>query len=225
MINHGTINRKIRKIVQKELLCSAHDLRHVYRVYNNCIYLSKFEKYVDIDVLKVAALLHDIARVKEDQDNTGNTDHAVLGAEMAKKILKRIKYNKIDEVLHCIKSHRCKGMYKPKSLEAKILYDADKLDTLGAVGIVRLYMIAGQYGQAIHSDANLKRYIKDNFVDGTVNGRIINVAKHAPNLEYESKLKNLQKILYTAKAKEQAKKRVIFMNEFFSRLNKEIKLH
>lgn len=203
-------------------MCSAHDLSHVYRVYKNCIYLSRFEKRVDIEVLKVAALLHDIARVKEDQDNTGRTDHAVLGAKMAKEILARNKYKKINEVLHCIKSHRCRGMYKPKSLEAKILFDADKLDTLGAIGIARSYMIAGRYGQIIHSEANLKKYIKDNFVDGTVNGRIINVAKHTPNLEYDSKLKNLPRMLYTRKARELAKQRVAYMNEFFSRLNREI---
>lgn len=219
-----TIKQKIRKIVQKELLCSAHDLRHVYRVYKNCIYLSKFEKRVDVEVLKVAALFHDIARVKEDQDNTGKTDHAVLGAEMARKILTGIKYKKINEVLHCIKSHRYRGVYRPSSIEAKILFDADKLDTLGAIGIARSYIIAGRYGQQIHTRANMKKYIQENLVDGMVNGKIIDVAKHTPNLEYDFKYKNLPKMLYTRKARELAKNRVDFMAEFFIRLNKEIRL-
>lgn len=77
--------QKIREIVEKELkeASPAHDINHVMRVYNLCLHLAKYEPDIDLDVLKKAALLHGIARVKESQD----VDHAVLGAEMSEKIL------------------------------------------------------------------------------------------------------------------------------------------
>ncbi|MHA1581588.1 MAG: HD domain-containing protein [Candidatus Baldrarchaeia archaeon] len=78
--------RKLWKIVKKELkgASPAHDISHVMRVYDLCLLLAKYEKNVDLDVLKTAALLHNIARVKESQ----NVDHAVLGAEISEKILR-----------------------------------------------------------------------------------------------------------------------------------------
>jgi len=90
--------------VEKELSCSAHDMEHVVRVYNLCLHLAKDEPDIDLDILKTAALLHDIARVKEDQDNSGNIDHAILGAEMAEKILRGFGYpeERIKLVNHCI---------------------------------------------------------------------------------------------------------------------------
>lgn len=212
----------IKKIVELELACSAHDLEHVYRVYNFCIFLAKFEDNVDLDVLKTAALLHDIAKVREDRDNSGQTDHATLGAEMAGDILKKINYEKIDEVVHCIKTHRFKGQNRPESIEAKILFDSDKIDILGAIGIARSYMIAGQYKQTIFSNIPLEEYVKDNLVGGQIKGRIKEIAKHAPNLEFEIKIKNIPNTLFTEKGREIAKERIKFMQKFFNQLKEDI---
>jgi len=79
--------QKIKQIVEKELSCSAYGMDHVIRVYHICLEIAKYEKNVDFDVLKAIELLHDIARTKEYQDTTGSTDHAVLGAKMAEKML------------------------------------------------------------------------------------------------------------------------------------------
>ena len=80
---------KIKNIVEKELSCSAHNLDHVMRVYKLSLLLAKDEDNVDFDVLIPAALLHDIARVKESKDKTGKTDHAILGSDMAEKIFRK----------------------------------------------------------------------------------------------------------------------------------------
>lgn len=80
--------QKIKEIVERELSCAAHEMEHVMRVYNLCLHLAKYESGINLDVLKTAALLHDIARVKEFKDNTGSINHAVLGAEMAKERLR-----------------------------------------------------------------------------------------------------------------------------------------
>lgn len=74
------------EIVKDKLTCSAHNLDHVFRVYKLCLEISKYEENVDLDILVPAALLHDIARVEESNDETGQTDHAVLVSEIAGQI-------------------------------------------------------------------------------------------------------------------------------------------
>lgn len=217
--------QKIKEAVEKELSCSAHDMDHVMRVYNLCLQLAEDEPNVDLDILKTAALLHDIARVKEDRDISGKIDHALLGAEMAGKILKDsgCSGEKIKQIKHCIITHRFRGENKPETKEAKILFDADKLDVTGAIGIARAFAIAGQYGEKIYSDVPVGEYVKENLVGGRENGRIKEITKHAPNLEFETKFKHINEKLYTQKAKEIAKQRLEFMEQFFSILKKEIK--
>ena len=196
---------------------------HVMRVYNLCLSLSENED-IDLDVLKAAALLHDIARIKEDNDSSGNTDHAILGAEMAGPILQELGFaqEKIKHIQDCIVSHRYRTKNRPKTKEAQILFDADKLDVIGTTGIARSFMIAGQYGEKIYSDVPVDKYIKDNLTDGKLNGRIKETSKHSPNLEFETKFKYIPDKLYTSKAKEIGKQRLEFMKQFFDRLEKEI---
>jgi len=215
--------KKIQEVVTKELSCSAHDLEHVFRVHKFCLYLANYESSVNLDVLNTAALLHDIAKVKEDLDNSGNTDHALLGAEMAEAILKELGYTEnLDHIIQCIRTHRFKGDNKPETLEAKILFDADKIDILGSIGIARSYMIAGRYGQSIYNDTLIDDYIKDNLVGGDLKGRIMNNSKHSPNLEFEIKIKKIPENLFTDKAKEIARQRIDFMENYFSQLKKDI---
>jgi len=214
--------RKLKKIVIKELkgASPAHDINHVMRVYNLCLHLSKYEPDVDLDILKTAALLHDIARVRESQE----VDHAILGAEMAENILRKLGYHeeKIKLIKHCIIAHRFRSGNKPKTIEAKILFDADKLDVLGAVGIARSFIAAEEYGQKLYLDTPLDNYVRENLVGKKLSGRIKDPSKHAPNLEFETKFKYIPDRLYTPKAKEIAKQRLGYMKQFFERLKREI---
>lgn len=214
-------HKKIKEIVEKELSCSAHNLDHILRVYNLCILLSKFEENVDLEVLIPAALLHDIARVKESQDKTGELDHAVLGSQIAEGILRDLEYEEenIKKIKHCIIAHRFRSGNAPKTIEAKILFDADKLDGLGAVGIARTFMLAGQFGQSLSISESLSDYISNNT---TENGRLKEVSKHSPFIEYEVKFKKVPGQLYTKKAKEVGLNRLRFMDEFFKKLSLEI---
>ena len=125
--------QKIKEIVEKELSCSAHDMEHVLRVYNLCLHLAENESDVDLDILKTSALLHDIARAKEDKDDSGSIDHAILGAEMAEKILIDFGYSKdkIEAIKHCIIAHRFRSGNEPKTKEAKTLFDDYKLYVIG----------------------------------------------------------------------------------------------
>lgn len=217
--------QKIKKIVEEKLSCSAHTMEHVLRVYNMCLCLAEKESDVNLDVLKLSTLLHDIARVQEDQDDSRSIDHAILGAKMAEKILRDVDYpeKEIKEVKHCISSHRFRDNNKPETKEAEILFDADKLDIMGAVGIARSFMFAGQYGQKTYLDIPIDKYIESNLVDGDPKGRVRSVPKHSPNLEFEIKLKNIVNKLYTKKAREIGQQKIDFMENFFNRLKKEIK--
>ncbi|MEF8873375.1 MAG: HD domain-containing protein [Candidatus Thermoplasmatota archaeon] len=204
---------------KKELSDSAHGIDHTKRVYSLCRRLADEE--VDRDILLPAALLHDIARKEEDEDDTGSVNHAVLGAKKAQNILEGNDHEleKIESIKHCIRTHRFRSDEEPETLEAKILSDADKLDAVGAVGIARAFMLAGRFGERVYREVDRERYAEENL---TENGRVRRISKHAPNLEYELKLKEIPEKLYTERAKKIAEDRVEYMESYFSRLKKEI---
>ncbi|WP_297430022.1 HD domain-containing protein [Clostridium sp.] len=214
-------HKKIIEIVQEKLTCSAHNLDHVFRVYNLCLLLARYEENVDLEILIPAALLHDIARVEESKDKTGEIDHAVLGSIVGENILRKLGYEeeKIEKIKHCIIAHRFRTGNEPNTIEAKILFDSDKLDIIGASGIARTFMLAGQFGQRLAVNEPLNDYMKSNTVE---NGRLKDVSKHTPFIEYEVKFKKIPDKLYTEKAKEIGKERLKFMDEYFNRLKLEI---
>jgi uncharacterized protein len=111
--------RQLKTIVGKEMegASPAHDINHVVRVYNLCLGLARYEPTVDLDVLRTAALLHDIARTKEDEDAGAlGVDHAILGAEMSDKILRELGYpvEEIGRIKHCIFAHRFREEIRQK---------------------------------------------------------------------------------------------------------------
>lgn len=217
--------KKLKNVVKKKLSCSAHQYDHVERVYKLALYIAKHEKGVDMDILKMSTILHDIARVAEDKDQSGRTDHAVLGAEIGGKLLQSFGIPKedIEKVQYCIRCHRSRTEDKPTTIEAQILFDADKIDILGAVGIARSFMIAGMQKQSIWVDASLDLYVKTNLYGGNRLGRIKDISKHSPNIEYENRIKYLYDELYTKTGRKKAKERSKFMEAFFTRLEQEIK--
>jgi len=189
----------------------THDFSHVKRVYNLCMKIGKKEK-ADLEVLRLASLLHDIGRIK------GDEDHEIYSAEIAEKIMDKYK---IDEktkrnVIHCIKTHRYRNNAVPETLEAKILYDADKLDAIGAIGICRAYSFGGENGQ--------KLYRKKDFSNKNIEiSRKLDHKKHTPVIEYKAKLSKIKNRILTEEGKRIAEERNRFMKNFFLRLEKEIK--
>ncbi|MFZ2193014.1 MAG: HD domain-containing protein [Candidatus Moraniibacteriota bacterium] len=215
--------QKIMGFVEKELYCSAHDLDHVMRVYNMALRIAKDEKNVDLDVLKSATLLHDIARVKEDNDKSGKTCHAMESANMSEKILISLNYpkDKIEKIKKCILSHRYKTESRAQTIEEKILFDADKLDSLGAIVIMRAGMWLGRNNANIFPKMTLEKYIKENLVGGKINGRIKDASKHCIYYEHEIKNKKLPGAMHTKSGKKIAKERLKFLDKFLDRLKKE----
>jgi len=177
---------------------ASHNFDHILRVLANAKQIAEAEN-VDWDVLRTAVLLHDIARA--DQNKTG-IEHAAEGARRARTILADETPSFVDAVSDAIASHRFRIEKPPQSIEAKILYDADKLDAIGAVGIARVFAFAGHQNNPLWAEDESD--------------------KHSPLQEYRRKLIKLKGKLLTQSAKEIAENRHVFMVKFFEQMTAEI---
>jgi uncharacterized protein len=195
---------------------SAHDFEHILRVMCMAEYLAQQEGG-DVEICRAAALLHDIARHAEDaatrRGSTIEMDHAQVSADDAHTFLLQ---NGADEdfaarVAQAIRSHRFRGTTQPETLEAKILYDADKLDSIGAIGVARAYAVCGVLNQKLFSDTN----------SDAVATRAQHNAEHTPVDEFNVKLKHLREHFFTPTARKIAAERHAYMVGFFEELAKE----
>ncbi|MBR1369221.1 phosphohydrolase [Methanocalculus chunghsingensis] len=158
----------------------AHGFDHTLRVTKLCVILGT-EEGAEMQILIPAALFHDIARPIEDK--TG-IPHEEKGAELAEAYLRSIHYPDvyIPGILHAIRAHRYRSSdVTPETLEAKVLSDADKLDAMGAVGIARTFMQAGEerggISDAVHHINEKLLKLKDRM--HTEAARKIAVQRHA----------------------------------------------
>jgi uncharacterized protein len=216
------IERVKRAAKEEQADCSAHGFDHTMRVYNLALRLAENEN-VDLDVIKAAALLHDIGGKREIDDPSGRTDHAVESSRMAIPILEGLGYtkDKIRHIRECIVSHRYRTDNKPKTLEAQIVFDADKLESVGAIGIARSFVWIGRNNAHIFRKVDIDEYAKEN-LGGKINGRIQDKTKHSTQINWETKDKYIMDFLYTEKAKRIARDRLKFSENFLRRLEDEI---
>ena len=190
---------------------SGHDWWHVYRVWQTVKYIGKKEK-ADMFVVELAALLHDIADYKL---HKGDEE---IGPKTASKWLESLKVDKqyLDHVVDIVKGINFKGAkvkHNVKTLEGKIVFDADKLDAIGAIGIARTFAFGGHMGRAIFNP-NEKPYLHKTFAEYK-NGK-----SHTINHFYE-KLLLLKDLMHTKTAKQIALKRHAYMEEFLRKFYRE----
>jgi uncharacterized protein len=193
---------------------AAHNFDHVLRVLRLAERIGHAEG-ADMDILRAAALLHDVARVAED---AGGPCHAQAGAEQARQILAVHREEDVNAVAHAIRTHRFRGSSLPQTLEAQILYDADKLDAIGAIGVARAYAIAGRHAQRLWAE------VPQGFANRSIleARRDVTDEKHTPVHEYMFKLSRLKDALFTQTARAIAKDRHDYMARFFERLKREV---
>lgn len=209
------MNKKTYCLLENYMLCcmkdTAHDKEHIYRVLYNALEIAKAEKNVNYDILIAACLLHDIGR-KEQFENPALC-HAIVGGEKAYQFLLDHGFGTFfaEQVKQCIKTHRYRKNNPPQSLEAKILFDADKLDAAGATGIARTLLYKGIVSEPLYS-------VLPNGVVSTGENDI------TPSFfqEYKYKLENLYSNFYTEKATAIAKERQNISIEFYKSLYQEI---
>ncbi len=142
---------QIENYMQECMKDSAHDKEHIYRVLYNALDIAKYEKDVDYDVLAAACLLHDIGRPEQYADPS--LSHAEVGAEKAFRFLTENGYGEdfAKKVRYCIRKHRFRQSAPPETLESKILFDADKLDVAGALGVARTLLYQGIVGEPLYN--------------------------------------------------------------------------
>jgi len=130
-------------------LDGAHDANHLERVWRNAQALLADHRDADALAVLAACYLHDLVNLpKNDPARTGASRRsAVLAREKLSAL--RFPAEKLDAVAHAIEAHSFSAGVPPLTLEAKIVQDADRLDGLGAVGLARMFYIAGRMGSAL----------------------------------------------------------------------------
>lgn len=200
----GTVREKL------ERASGCHDFDHTLRVLRNAERLAKELPAADLRIVRLAALLHDFAR-PEEMAAKGKLCHAVLGAELVRPLLAEAGFEPetVDRVSQAVLTHRYRANRIPATLEAQIVYDADKLDSLGAVGIGRAFLFAGREHARLHNT-------REEALGSAEYSR-----EDTAYREYLVKLSKLPGCMLTAPGRRIAGERAGFMHEFFDRLNSE----
>jgi len=187
---------------------AVHDFDHVLRVLALAERLAGMEG-ADLEIVRAAALLHDVARGSEGHPGG---DHALAGADVARQVLAAEPHDKIEAVANAIAAHRFRTGPAPQSREAKVLHDADKLDAIGAIGVARAFAYGGHRGQRLWSD------VPDGYEESEATRD-----QHTPVHEFHLKLVRIKSRLLTESARRLAEERHAFMVAFFGRLECEVR--
>lgn len=133
----------------------AHGEAHVMRVANAALEIAAGEENVDRDRLLCACLLHDIGR--PEQNANPALHHAAVGAEKAQKYLAEHGFSPdfAAAVAEIIRAHSSAALAGARGIEAQILFDADKLDTIGAIGAFRSITYGLEMGEPLYDECDL----------------------------------------------------------------------
>jgi len=186
------------------------------RVYHLAERIAQAEG-ADLEIVRAAALLHDVEGSATTGGIEGRVAHHHSSAEFARQVLEEEGWPKerIDWVLHCIRAHRFRDQSeRPQTLEAKILFDADKLDVLGAIGIVRTVGFSIVNGQPVYNPPSQK-FLETGIKEAGEG--------HSSYHEYLFKLRKIKDMLHTPAARALAESRHNFLAEFFDRLILEMR--
>lgn len=192
----------------------VHGFDHVLRVYRMAERLALVEG-ADVEIVHAAALLHDAEGSATAGGEIGRSNHHHASSEFARQVLEAENWppERIAAVQHCIRAHRFRDNSEPpQSLEAKILFDADKLDVIGAIGIVRTVAFDIVVGQPVYSEPSQLFLSTGEKEPGE---------PHSSYHEYLFKLSRIKDRLFTTAARAIAEERHQFMAEFFTRLAAE----
>lgn len=189
---------------------AAHDFDHILRVTHLGEQIATAEG-ADVAVVRAAALLHDVP-----VPGATRKAHHLAAADFAADYLtsQGMPPAQVENVVHCIRSHRFRDRsIQPATLEAKCLYDADKLDSIGAIGVARAFSHSGSHNSRLwHQPADAAP--PD---DAAPTG-----ADYTPVHEFVYKLRRLLPTLHTATARSIGQQRHDFMCAFYAQLDAEM---
>lgn len=216
MINKVEVVTKTKEFVKKKLKQegSGHDWWHIYRVWKMAKHIGKKEKS-DLFVIELAALLHDIA----DWKMYGGDE--AIGSRTSKIWLEKLEVNKeiIEHICEIILTMSFKGaqvkIHPMRTIEGKIVQDADRLDAIGAIGIARTFTFGGHKGRPMW-DPNIKPKLHNSSTEYLASSEIGNTINH-----FYEKLLLLKYRMNTKVAKQLAKNRHHFMEVFLKKFRLE----
>lgn len=202
---------KLQELVRKRLEKndSAHDFDHIMRVLKNAKKIARKEK-ANTRMITAAVLLHDIVSYQKSDPRSKNS--STESAEKSRKILKKYSFNQdeISIISDAIRDHSFSRGVTPKTLEGRILQDADRLDALGAIGIARTFAVGGAENRSFYN--NNDPFCSKRFPDD----------KSWTLDHFYNKLLLLEKTMNTKTGKIEARKRIKIMTKFLDELKKEI---
>jgi uncharacterized protein len=189
----------------------VHGFDHILRVLRMAERLAQAEG-ADLEIVRAAVLLHDASGAETGGEK--RSEHQYHSAEFAKQVLDTEGWQaeRIQAVQHCIRAHRFRGDEAPQTLEAKILFDADKMDVIGAFGVARTLA----YDVVMHWPFHAE--VSDQFRQ---TGKKVDGETHSSYHEYLFKLGKIIDRLQTKTARALAEDRQRFLNEFFEQLDGE----
>jgi uncharacterized protein len=190
---------------------SAHDFDHVLRVTHLATHIASCEG-ADVTVVRLAALLHDVSI-----SGSGRREHHLAAADFAGEWLARrgLGTKRTASVVHCIEAHRFRDRtVQPETLEAQCLYDADKLDSIGAIGVARVFAYAGAHSSRLWTEPSQQVPPIEQKPGGV---------DYTPVHEYVYKLQRILATLHTATARTIGERRHAFLCAFFDQLDDEVR--
>jgi uncharacterized protein len=190
----------------------VHDFDHILRVLALAERIARVED-ADREVVRTAALLHDWGRAEAQETSR---DHAHVAAERAYNYLVRHGQDPAwtSAVRHAIAAHRFRTQPDPETMEAQVLFDADKLDAIGAIGVARAFAYGGAHNQRLWAPRDA--------VDRTRWDKAGDTEAHTPVHEFVVKLSRIKDRLYTGEGRRIAEERHRYMVAFYDRLDAEV---
>jgi uncharacterized protein len=191
---------------------SVHDFDHILRVLRLGERIARAEG-ADLSIVRTAALLHDWGRAEAQAQGR---NHALVAAERTAALLQEAPGTWVDSVTHAIAAHRFRTPPEPETLEAQVLFDADKLDAIGAIGVARAFAYGGAHNQRLWApleSVDLERW--------EAHGD--DPDAHTPVHEFVVKLSRIKERLYTSAGCRIAAERHQYMEAFYQRLDAEVR--
>jgi uncharacterized protein len=192
---------------------TVHDFDHVLRVYRVAERLAEIEG-ADIEIVHAAALLHDSKGTTPGGEE--RAEHHIASADFAGTVLSEEGWDpqRIAAVQLAIRAHRFRGKEDfPQTIEAKVIFDADKLDVLGAIGVARVIGYAAMAGEPLYAEPS-EQFKKT--------GIKLPGEPHSAYHEYLFKLVKIKSRLFTNAARAMAEERTRYLDDYFKRLMQEI---
>lgn len=190
---------------------ASHDLSHFHRVYKTALEISSYEtEFIDPLVILAAAYFHDIVSLPKHHPDSKNSSK--LAAIKANEILTNMDFpkDKMSAVCHAIETHSFSANIPPETLEAKIIQDADRMEALGALGILRAFYVCGRMGSIPYDKEDLHA------TNRPLNDKVYGLD------HFQCKLFKLPALLQTEGGRRISQKRTDFLHYFVKELEQDI---